>query len=87
MTTAAAVKPPLSVRLRALIVQHASEETIGCEFKPGGKLGGVGIRSHLYCANCSQGLIWHEVAEGLATIATAEEIIRSAGESRGGSAS
>lgn len=85
--SAAATGKPLSERLRALLIEHASEATLTCRFVPGGQFGGVGIRSHLYCANCRQGHLWHLVAEGLATIATAEEILRSAGESRGGSAS
>lgn len=65
--------PP--ARLRALLVSHASEATVTCTFVPGGKLGGVGIQSHLYCANCSQGRIWHEVAAGLALIVTAEQML------------
>lgn len=82
--TVDASAPPLSVRLRALVVNQASEATLTCTFTPGGRFGGVGIRSHLYCANCSQGLMWHEVAAGLALIAMAEDILRSA-EDRGGS--
>lgn len=79
--------PPVSERLRALVVNQACEATLTCAFVPGGRFGGVGIRSHLYCAICSQGLIWHEVAAGLALIATAEAIIRSSGPTaRGGSA-
>lgn len=65
-----------STRLRALLVVHASEATVTCTFAPGGKFGGVGIRSHLYCAHCSQGRIWHEVAAGLALIITAEHLLQ-----------
>lgn len=65
-----------STRLRALLVTHASEATVTCTFAPGGKLGGVGIQSHLYCAHCSQGRIWHEVAAGLVLIVRAETLIR-----------
>lgn len=71
-----------SARLRALLVTQSSEATVTCTFAPGGKFGGVGIQSHLYCANCSQGLLWHEVAAGLALIVTAEEIVRAAGLAR-----
>jgi hypothetical protein len=79
VTAAAIVKPPLSARLRALVVNAAGTDVLNCTFAPGGRFGGVGIRSHLYCANCSQGLLWHEVAEGLAAIATAEDIIQAGG--------
>lgn len=77
--TVPAAAPPLTERLRALLVNQASEATLTCTFAPGGRFNGVGIRSHLYCANCGQGHLWHEVAAGLQLIATAEEIIRSAG--------
>lgn len=83
--TVQASPPPLSARLRALVINQASEATLTCTFVPGGRFGGVGIRSHLYCANCSQGLLWHEVAAGLALIAMAEDMLRST-EDRGGSA-
>jgi len=66
---------PLSARLRALVVNQASAATLTCTFAPGGRFGGVGIRSHLYCANCSQGHLWHLVAEGLQFIALAEDIL------------
>lgn len=73
-------RPPLSARLRALVVSHAGEATLTCQFAPGGRFGGVGIRSHLYCAHCCQGILWHEVAAGLVLIATAEEIVAAAGD-------
>ena len=78
--TGPAAQPPLSDRLRALLVNQASEATLTCTFVPGGRFGGVGIHSHLYCATCSQGHLWHLVAEGLRLIATAEEVLRAAGE-------
>lgn len=74
---------PVSERLRALLVNQAGEAVLTCTFQPGGKFGGVGIRSHLYCAHCSQGLMWHEVAAGLATIAAAEAIIAAQAEEDG----
>ncbi len=80
MTTTGAAEPMTSTRLRALLVNQASEATVTCAFVPGGKLGGVGIRSHLYCATCGQGRLWHEVAAGLRLIEVAESIIRGATE-------
>lgn len=74
--TASAGSPPLSDRLRALLVQHASVATLTCTFRPGGKFGGVGIRSHLFCAHCSHGIVWHELAAGLALIVWAEQAQR-----------
>lgn len=75
---------PVAERLRALILDQAGEAVLTCKFVPGGKFGGVGIQSYLYCANCSQGHLWHLVAEGLQLVATAEAIIQSAGERRPG---
>lgn len=80
MTTVPVAAPMTSERLRALLVNQASEATLTCTFAPGGKFGGVGIRSHLYCAHCSQGRIWHEVAAGLRLIELAEQIIHGAAE-------
>jgi hypothetical protein len=65
------------VRLRALVVEACGEKTLTCTFRPGGrKFGEVGIRSHFYCEACGGSALWHEVAEGIRTIETAEEIIR-----------
>lgn len=73
-------KPPISVRLRALIVGVCGEATLTCRFRPGGrKFGEVGIRSPFYCEDCGASLMWHEVAEGLRSVVTAEEIIRAYG--------
>jgi hypothetical protein len=70
-------KPPISVRLRALIVGVCGEATLTCTFRPGGrKFGQVGIRSPFYCEDCGASIMWHEVAEGLRSVVTAEEIIR-----------
>ncbi len=62
------------------MLDQAGEAVLTCTFVPGGKFGGVGIRSYLYCANCSQGHLWHLIAQGLQLIETAEEIVRAAGE-------
>ena len=75
---------PIADRLRALVIEMAGEATLTCRFRPGGRLHGVGIRSHFYCEDCGQAEMWHVVAEGVAVIATAEEIIRSADTSREG---
>lgn len=75
---------PVCVRLRALLLDQAAAVLTCPAFVPGGKFGGVGIRSHLYCANCSQGQLYHLIAEGLAMIATAEDIIQEAGARREG---
>lgn len=72
--------PGVVERLRVLLVNQAGEAVLSCRFQPGGQFNGVGIRSRLYCANCSQGLMWHEVAAGLALIATAEGIIAAQAE-------
>jgi len=75
---------PIADRLRELLLEVSSEETLGCTFVSGGKLHGVGIRSPFYCANCGQSRIWHVVAEGLVTIAAAEDIVRISRASEGG---
>src|SRR4051812_27288959 len=76
-------RAPIGERLRKLVVTVAGEPTVMCEFRPGGRLNGVGIRSKLYCENCGQSLIWHEVAEGVRFIAEVEDGLRRANAEEG----
>lgn len=70
-------------RLRELVRTFAGERTLTCEFQPGGKLDGVGIRSKHYCANCAQSFMWHEVAAGATFIEAIEGDLRRDGEEVG----
>lgn len=69
---------PLSVRLRALVIDMACEATLTCTFAPGGQFNGVGICSHFYCQHCRQARHWHEVAEAAALAAAVEDGARRA---------
>lgn len=55
-------------RLREDVLQFAGRATLTCTFVPGGKLDGAGIRSHLYCADCGQARVWHDVADAAAAL-------------------
>lgn len=79
----AVATPPLSARLRRLVVEVASEATLTCRFVPGGRLRGAGIVGPHYCATCNQSLMWHEVAASIPDVELAEAL-RDAGVSRGG---
>jgi hypothetical protein len=73
-------KAALSERLRTLVVDMASEETLTCDFLPGGQFHGVGICSHFYCARCCQARHWHDVAEAAALAAAVEDGARRAAD-------
>jgi hypothetical protein len=62
----------LSMRLRAMVVQHAGRAPLTCTFQAGGKLHGVGIASSLYCRTCHQARMWHDVAEAVALASSVE---------------
>lgn len=64
--------PPLSDRLRALVLRHATGATLTCTFVPGGQLHGVGIPSVLWCLTCAQAGMWHDVAAAAALAARVE---------------
>jgi hypothetical protein len=67
---------PLSERLRALVLQHASVATLTCPFTPGGKLHGIGIPSVLWCLTCQQAGMWHDVAAAAVLAARVEAFER-----------
>ncbi len=62
--------PPLAARLRKMALDYCAGDArvLTCEFALGGRTHGVGVPSVLWCRQCGQPRMWHDVAIAAAVV-------------------